>query len=264
MATSTSVVSRESQLRRSGGRERALASRCLVANTWEVGDGRFGVLVDVAYNEYSSNADFFRMEPFYRKRVGDQDRFIPGGIRFGNDAFKRTGEGLSGVQWAAERRSHAVTRRVLLEIRREAQRQRRFRDEPEADCGSRRRATFDDGGFLVSPTTCSSAMPTRSCRTVARSMRVVIREYADIESDHARYLHGVQWKLTERFAMRGAVSGSCRPRTGWSYDTFPCVAIPDVLRVRPDAGSFPRSPCRPARTTSRTGQSSSGPRSWTT
>ena len=45
-------------------------------------------------NEYSSNADFFRMEPFYRTRIGNQDRFIPGGYDFGNDAYIRERRGV--------------------------------------------------------------------------------------------------------------------------------------------------------------------------
>jgi iron complex outermembrane recepter protein len=73
----------------------------LYSDRFETGIGQFGALVDVAYNQYSSNSDFFRMEPYYKTMVADQARFIPGGYDYGDRNFDRTRKGLYvGLQWA--------------------------------------------------------------------------------------------------------------------------------------------------------------------
>ena len=73
----------------------------LLADRWETGVGEFGALLDVAYSQYTSNSDFFRMEPMYRTRIGTDDRFIPGGYDYGDQDFERTRRGAYlGLQWA--------------------------------------------------------------------------------------------------------------------------------------------------------------------
>lgn len=73
----------------------------LFSDRYQTGIGEFGALVDVAYNQYSANSDFFRMEPYYRTLVDGQSRYIPGGYDYGDRNFDRTRKGLYvGLQWA--------------------------------------------------------------------------------------------------------------------------------------------------------------------
>lgn len=73
----------------------------LFSDRLETGIGELGALVDVAYNQYSANSDFFRMEPYYRTMVDGQQRYIPGGYDYGDRNFDRTRKGLYvGLQWA--------------------------------------------------------------------------------------------------------------------------------------------------------------------
>jgi iron complex outermembrane receptor protein len=75
----------------------------LVAGRWTTGIGDIGILVDVAHSRLSSLSNFFRAEPYFRKRLtGDtQDVFIPGGFDFGDEEFKRDRTGVYvAAQWA--------------------------------------------------------------------------------------------------------------------------------------------------------------------
>lgn len=76
------------------------SASALVANTWDTGIGRIGVLLDVAYGEYASRSDFAAIEPYYRQRVGTEDRYIPGGFTYGSLEFERTRKGAyAALQW---------------------------------------------------------------------------------------------------------------------------------------------------------------------
>lgn len=78
-----------------------LSASGLVTNRWSTPIGDIGVLVDVAYSRLSSNSHFFRMEPYFRTRIGAEDYFIPGGYDFGHDDYQRKRTGIYGaVQWA--------------------------------------------------------------------------------------------------------------------------------------------------------------------
>jgi TonB-dependent receptor len=72
----------------------------LVSNTWDTGIGRIGVLVDLAYGEYASRSDYFAIEPYYKTRVGTEDRYIPGGFDYGTGEYDRTRKGAyAALQW---------------------------------------------------------------------------------------------------------------------------------------------------------------------
>ena len=73
----------------------------LVAGKWHTGIGDIGILVDGAYSQFSSNSDFFRMEPYYRTHIGSTDYFVPGGYDYGTEDFQRKRDGIyAAVQWA--------------------------------------------------------------------------------------------------------------------------------------------------------------------
>ncbi len=72
----------------------------LITDTFDTGIGRIGFLADVAYSRLSSNSHFFRVEPYYRQRIGARDYYIPGGYTYGEEEFQRTRTGIYGaVQW---------------------------------------------------------------------------------------------------------------------------------------------------------------------
>jgi TonB-dependent receptor len=73
----------------------------LITNRWDTPIGDVGVLVDLAYNRLSTNSHFFRMEPYFKTRIGASDYFIPGGYDYGEDDFRRKRTGIYGaLQWA--------------------------------------------------------------------------------------------------------------------------------------------------------------------
>jgi TonB-dependent receptor len=77
----------------------------LISNRWDTGIGEFGALLDLAYSKLKQQANFLRMEPYYRTSLPDgsggyMDRFIPGGIDYGFDEFERVRTGAYiGLQW---------------------------------------------------------------------------------------------------------------------------------------------------------------------
>jgi iron complex outermembrane receptor protein len=77
----------------------------LISNRWDTGIGEIGVLVDLSHSKLSQQANFLRMEPFYRTSLPDgsggyTDRFIPGGFDYGFDEFERVRQGAYvGLQW---------------------------------------------------------------------------------------------------------------------------------------------------------------------
>jgi iron complex outermembrane recepter protein len=72
----------------------------LIADTWETGVGKIGVLVDLAYGKYSSRTDFMSVEPYYKTLVDGVDRYIPGGFDYGTQDYDRTRKGAyAAIQW---------------------------------------------------------------------------------------------------------------------------------------------------------------------
>jgi iron complex outermembrane receptor protein len=77
----------------------------LISNRWDTGIGEIGVLVDLSVSKLTQQANFLRMEPFYRTSLPDgaggyMDRFIPGGFDYGFDEFERVRQGAYlGLQW---------------------------------------------------------------------------------------------------------------------------------------------------------------------
>ncbi|MCX8476309.1 MAG: TonB-dependent receptor [Sphingomonas sp.] len=78
-----------------------MAGSGLIAGRWSTPIGDIGILADVAYSQFSSSSQFFRMEPYFRTTVGGASYFIPGGFDYGEERFQRKRSGIYGaVQWA--------------------------------------------------------------------------------------------------------------------------------------------------------------------
>jgi len=72
----------------------------MMADTWNTGVGKIGVLVDLAYGKYSSRTDFMAVEPYYKTLVDGVDRYIPGGFDYGSQYYDRTRKGAyAALQW---------------------------------------------------------------------------------------------------------------------------------------------------------------------
>lgn len=72
----------------------------LIADTWETGVGKIGVLVDLAYGKYSSRTDFMSVEPYYKTVVDGANHYIPGGFDYGTQDYDRTRKGAyAAIQW---------------------------------------------------------------------------------------------------------------------------------------------------------------------
>jgi len=76
----------------------------LVSNRFDTGIGEIGFLVDLAHSRLTSRSNFFRAEPYFRKRLPGEtpadDVFIPGGYDYGDEEFKRDRTGIYGaLQW---------------------------------------------------------------------------------------------------------------------------------------------------------------------
>jgi TonB-dependent receptor len=75
----------------------------MVSNRWDTGIGEIGVLVDLAHSRLTSRSNFFRAEPYFRRRLAGEtaDVFIPGGYNYGDEEFQRDRTGIyAAVQWS--------------------------------------------------------------------------------------------------------------------------------------------------------------------
>jgi iron complex outermembrane receptor protein len=203
----------------------------LVADTWDVGDGRFGILADLAYNEYASNADFFRMEPFQRTRIGNEDRFIPAGYTFGNDAYNRERRGAYlAMQWAPSD-TLTFTQMVFYSKYDETRTGNGLFSTSQTLAVDPATSVFDSGGFLVR----SDNVFQRDTGTFQPSGGTINSGgntgVAYIESDTLDVSTEFKWEATERLAVRGAVQWVESTWGRRSYDTFPNIQFPTSFSI---------------------------------
>lgn len=203
----------------------------LMAKTWDVGDGRFGMVADVAYNEYSSNADFFRMEPFQRTRIGNEDRFIPAGYDFGNDAYNRERRGAYlAMQWAPSD-TLTFTQMVFYSKYDETRTGNGIFSTSQTLAVDPATSEFNSGGFLVR----SDNVFQRDTGTFQPSGANInsggSTGIAYIESDTLDVSTEFKWEPTQRLAVRGAVQWVESTYDRRSYDAFPNIQFPTSFSI---------------------------------
>jgi iron complex outermembrane receptor protein len=207
----------------------------LLTNTWDVGGGRFGVLLDVAYDKYSSDADFFRMEPFLRTRVGTGadavDRFIPAGYTFGNDAYKRKREGVYlGLQWQPTD-SFTLSQTTFYSKYDETRSGNGVFSTSQTLAVDPETSKFDDGGFLVQ----SDNVYQRDTGTFAASGGAINSGgnsgIALSDSTTRDISLDFKWDASERLAIKGAVQWVNSTANRRSYDAFPTVQFPTSFAI---------------------------------
>jgi iron complex outermembrane receptor protein len=207
----------------------------LITDTWDVGGGQFGVLLDVAYNEYSSNSDFIRMEPFYRTRVGTGadavDRFIPGGYDWGNDAAKRKREGVYlGLQWQPTD-DFTLSQTTFYSKYDETRSGNGVFSTSTSLAVDPATSIFDDGGFLVQ----SDNVYQRNTGTFDPSGAPINAGgnsgIADSQSITRDISLDFKWNATERLAVKGALQWVNSTSSRYSYDAFPTVQFPTSFAI---------------------------------
>jgi TonB-dependent receptor len=124
----------------------------LLSNRWTTGIGDIGILVDVAHSRLTSRSNFFRTEPYFRRRLAGEteDVFIPGGYDYGDEEFKRDRTGLyAAVQWAPN--SDLNLTGIFFQSRYKNHNQSHFAMQTSQDLVvNRNQSEFDANGALLS------------------------------------------------------------------------------------------------------------------
>ncbi|WP_025587501.1 TonB-dependent receptor [Sphingomonas sp. UNC305MFCol5.2] len=124
----------------------------LLSNRWHTGIGDIGILVDLATSQLTSRSNFFRTEPYFRRRLlGEtQDVFIPGGYDYGDEEFKRNRSGIyAAAQWAPS--DDLTLTGIYFQSRYKNHNQSHFAMQTSQDLAvNRNGSTFDDNGALLS------------------------------------------------------------------------------------------------------------------
>lgn len=129
----------------------------LVTNRWTTGIGDIGILVDLAHSRLTSQSNFFRTEPYFRKRlvnaqgvVETEDSFIPGGFDYGDEEFQRDRTGIyAALQWAPS--DDLTLTGIFFQSRYKNHNQSHFAMVAQQDLSvNRAGSTFDENGGLLS------------------------------------------------------------------------------------------------------------------
>nr|WP_294810050.1 TonB-dependent receptor [uncultured Sphingomonas sp.] len=124
----------------------------LLSNRWSTGIGDIGILVDLATSQLTSRSNFFRTEPYFRRRLlGEtQDVFLPGGYDFGDEEFKRNRSGIyAAAQWAPS--DDLTLTGIYFQSRYKNRNQSHFAMQTSQDLVvNRNQSEFDDNGALLS------------------------------------------------------------------------------------------------------------------
>jgi TonB-dependent receptor len=135
----------------------------LLSNRWDTGIGDVGILVDLAHSRLTSRSNFFRIEPYYRKRLlGEtEDVFLPGGYDYGDEEFQRDRTGIyAAAQWSPS--DDFTLTGIFFKSRYKNHNQSRFAMQTSQDLVvNRDQSTFDENGGLLS----SDAMFLRNANT---------------------------------------------------------------------------------------------------
>lgn len=124
----------------------------LVSNRWNTDAGEFGILIDLAHSRLTSRSNFFRTEPYFRRRLlGEtEDVFIPGGYDYGDEEFQRDRTGIYGaLQWSPN--DDLTLTGIFFQSRYKNLNQSHFAMQALQDLSvDRANSTFDENGALLS------------------------------------------------------------------------------------------------------------------
>lgn len=124
----------------------------LISNRWSTGIGDIGILVDLAHSQLTSRSNFFRTEPYFRRRLPGEteDVFIPGGYDYGDEEFQRKRTGIyAAAQWAPS--DDFTLTGIFFQSRYKNHNQSHFAMQALQDLSvNRSGSTFDENGALLS------------------------------------------------------------------------------------------------------------------
>lgn len=239
----------------------------LISNRWDTEAGEVGVLLDLSHSRLTQQANFLRMEPFYRTSLPDgsggyMDRFIPGGFDYGFDEFERVRQGAYlGLQWrptddlsfsqTAFYSRHETTGHGMGVFAATKQGYWAYADwggGPQFWGGAANggtdglavdpaQSTFDENGVLLTtpqvfvrnPNTWQSAGGIKTGGNTA---------WSNGESWTLEKSTSFEWQATDRFALRGAIQFVRSEVDSRGYDVFPEMNLPGTYSLDL-TGEFP-------------------------
>lgn len=194
--------------------------------------GEIGALVDLAYSKYSAHDNFVRMEPFYKRQVGGQTRYIPGGFDYGYDDFNRERTGVYlAFQWKASDSLQFYTTMFSSKYTADNTGAGEFVVGNNFTVDPAGNNVFDSNGVLVS----SDSLKTFNTSTGATtgSSFTVGGDVGRSNSDHTTsdWTTGLTWQPNDRTRVTGAVQFVDAQSHVNNYDVFPSVAFPGTYSI---------------------------------
>ncbi|HEX8485334.1 TonB-dependent receptor [Sphingomonas sp.] len=204
----------------------------------ETGIGEFGLLVDIARNEFLQLSHFLRTEPYYKTRIGAADYFIPGGFTYGDQDYERSRTGLyAALQWRPvdtltisqtffqskyeeESFGHGVfvTSKVL-------------RADPAT-------SQFDSNNGLISSPNLFLSAPTTFLPVTGTITAGGNTGFSAGTSKTTDWSTAVDWQASDRMRIRAAFQYVKSTSTRQSYDLFPAIPYPGNFAIDL-SGKFP-------------------------
>jgi iron complex outermembrane receptor protein len=199
----------------------------LVSDRWDTRFGEFGALVDVAYSKFEQNADFFRMEPYYRTNIGGQDRFIPGGYDYGDESFERTRKGLYvGLQWAPTENLTLSQTIFYSEYEDERFGSGLFVVSKDLAVDPAGNNVFDASGGLLSSDSVFLRDPNTFNLNNGQIFAGGNTGISQGTSETRDITTSFRWTPSDRWAVKGALQVVDSSATRDNYDVFPGVPFP--------------------------------------
>lgn len=197
----------------------------LVSNVWDTGIGRIGALVDYAYGEYASRNDFVAIEPYYRTRVGTQDRYIPGGFDYGTNEYDRTRRGIYGaLQWQVNENLEFAQTYWQSKYEQDTVAQKIFMVSKRLSVNPDGNNVFDEGGALRSSDSLYLYNPVNLGVPGGTFGAGGTTGIGHRDSDTRDISTSFKLKsATGRWALRGAFQAVDSEANVFSYDIFPTI-----------------------------------------
>jgi TonB-dependent receptor len=202
----------------------------LVTNRWDTPIGEIGALVDLAYSKYSAHDNFIRMEPFYKRTVAGQTRYIPGGFDYGSDDFnrERTGE-YAAFQWKPNDHLQFYTTLFSSKYKADNTDGGEFVVGTNFTVNPAGHNVFDSNGGLIS--TDSLTTFNTSDGSLNGTPFNVGGDVGRQNSDHitSDWTTGFIWHPNDRTQVTGAIQFVDSESHARNYDLFPSVAFPGTF-----------------------------------
>jgi iron complex outermembrane receptor protein len=178
----------------------------LATDSWQTPVGKFGVLVDIAYNKLNSLSSFVRAEPYYPRTIAGVQRYIPGGFDYGQEQFGRRREGLYGaLQWQPTDNLRFFHTTFITNYRSDRSETSVFAVPSNTDStlvptpGSD--AVYDDNGVLLKASSLTAASQANFTQGSLSSSGTANNQ----ENETKDFSQGFSWDVTSKLKLSGAL-----------------------------------------------------------